>query len=102
MIDRSDEAVAAPRNRLDVGWICGGIAESLAQPVHCSVEPVLEVAEAVPRPKPSLEVFACHQPPGIRGEHQQNINRLTRKLQPLTMLAQFARLGRQLEGAEVH
>jgi hypothetical protein len=85
-----------------VGRVCGGIAEILAQPVHCSVEPMLEVAEAVPRPKLSLELFSRYQPSRIRGEHQQHVNRLTRELQPLTMLAQLARFGRQLERAEVN
>jgi hypothetical protein len=56
-----DEAVATARESLDVPRLFGGVAESLADAVHCGIQPMLKITEGLGRPQLVLQFFSGDQ-----------------------------------------
>ena len=69
LFDRRHEAIAAPRDRLDVTWMVGRIEQDFADPHHGVVQPVIEVDKCVALPKPGAKFLASHCLAGALQQH---------------------------------
>jgi hypothetical protein len=58
--DWGNEAVAMPRNRLNVTCVFGRITESGAEFLDRSIQAVLEVHEGIGGPEAGAQLFAGH------------------------------------------
>ena len=78
-LDRGDEAVAAPMQRLDEPRVVGIVAERRAQPFDRGVQAVLEVDERSRRPQALAQLFARHDFARPLEHHHENFKRLILK-----------------------
>ena len=77
-----------------------GIAEYVTQPLDRRIQAMFEVAKAGSGPQFLLQFFAGDELPWSLQQGQQDLDGLAAKLQARTILAQFAGIRRDLEGAE--
>src|ERR1039457_6145095 len=68
LLNRSDEAVAAPGERFDEAGVLGGVAQSVTDAIDGAIEAAVEVHDRVVRPDPLLQLFPrpdlARPPPG--------------------------------------
>ena len=99
-LDRSDEAISAPLQRLDEARTLGVVAERGAQPLDRRVQPVLEIDERPVRPQPVAELVAGEHVRGTLEQHGQNFEWLVLQPDADAVLAQLTRADVELESAE--
>ena len=75
-VEAPDEAVAAPRHRLDEARLERVVAERHAQPPDGGVDAVLEVDRRAVGPQPALDVLARDHAAGVLHEQGQDLERL--------------------------
>ena len=97
-LDRRDEPVPAPVQRLDEPRIVGIVAERGAQPLDGRVQAVLEVDERACRPEALPELLSRHHFARPLEHHRENLERLILKPDADAALSQLARAQIDLEG----
>ena len=100
-MNRRDEPIASPRERLDEPRIFSTVAECLAQLLGRGVETVIEVDKRVRRPQPFAQGFARHDLSRALQEHRQHLKWLLLQLQFEAIAAQLARFKVDVEGPEM-
>ena len=99
-LDRGDEAVAAPMQRLDEPRIVGIVAERRAQPLDRRIQAVLEIDERPGRPQALAQLFARHDFARTVEHRHENFEGLILKPDADSTLPQLARAHIDLEGPE--
>jgi hypothetical protein len=95
-----DEAVAPARQSLDVPRLFGGVAERLADPIHCRIQPMLEITEGLGGPQLVLQFFPGDQFARPAQQGSQNLVGLSGQTYPYAVPPQFLTAQVRLEGAE--
>lgn len=101
-LDRRHEAIAAPRDCLDVTWMVGRIEQDFTDPHHGIVQPVIEVNKCVALPKPGAKFLASHYLARALQQQGQDLERLLRQLHTEAVLAKLTGLQVYLENAETN
>src|SRR5579864_8291080 len=97
LLDRGDEAIAPPGNRLDKTRIVSGVVQGLAKLVHRGIQAVVVIDESVRGPKPLAQFLTRHHFGGMLEKVQQDLQGLALKTGPaFSVLAQLSRAGIQL------
>ena len=96
----SDEAVAAPRQSLDVAGFLGRIGQDVAQLLDGAVQTGIEVNKSVCRPEFLTEFLARNYVAGMLEQKREYLEGLVLKLQADAVLVQLARTQVDFEGAE--
>jgi hypothetical protein len=99
-LDRNDEPIAAPRQRLDEPGSVGGVPQRLADPAYAEVEPLLEVHDRVAQPDVRAKLFACNDFAGTARKELEHLERLRRQLDDVAAPAKLAGGGIELERTE--
>ncbi len=87
LAERSDEAIAAASESLDITGRVGGIAQSRPKSLHGGVQTMLEIDVGVGGPESPLQLFACHHLARLQQKHRQHFNRLALQLHTQSMFA---------------
>jgi hypothetical protein len=96
----TDEPVTTPSHRLDIAGILRGIAQSLPQFSHGTVDGVVVIDVRARRPEPVLDLFPGRHLAGVFQQQDQDLQWLVLQLDARSALTQFARSGFQLEAPE--
>ena len=99
-LDRGDEAIAAPVQRLHEPRVVGIVAERRAKPLDRRIQAVLEVDERPCRPETLPQLLARHDLARPLDHHRENFKRLILKPDADSPFPQLARAQVDLEGAE--
>ena len=81
-LHRDDQAIAAPRQRLDVTWVICRVAQGLAKSRYARVHSVFEVDEGVARPKFAAQLVARDDLTRPFQQHGQNLKGLLLQANP--------------------
>jgi len=81
------EAVSVPRQSLYIARLISRIAKCLAKLIDGRVETVLEVTSSRPGPKTVAKIFTGNQVAGPIDERTQNLARLRREFDSVTVLS---------------
>ena len=87
----TDEAVAAPRQSLDVAGFVGRLAQRVAQLLDGAVQAGVEINKSVAGPKLLVQFLACHDLAGMLEQEREHLEGLVLELQPNAVLAQLTR-----------
>src|SRR5262249_2602172 len=98
--ESTDEAIAAPMERLDEAGMFGVIAECRAQPLDGGIQAVVEVDKCPVGPELLAELFAGQHFSRSLEQHHQHVERLSLQPEPDAVLAQLAGADVDLESAE--
>ena len=77
----SDKSVAATWERLDVSRSIRIVSQRRPDPIYCEIQPLLEIDESLAAPYLPSNLFSGYQLTGMRGEQDQNLEWLGRKVQ---------------------
>lgn len=99
-VDWADKAISSPVQGLDKPGVVGIISQRLTQLLYRGVQAQVEIDERVLRPKALPQFFPSDDLIGAFQQHDQNLKRLVRELDPYAGLAQLACLQIELEKAE--
>ena len=100
LLDRTDESVAVPGERLDEKRRPDLVTERAPQAVHGVVQAVIEVDERVVRPEPPPQFLSRDHGARMLEEHREDPERLFREPHPQALLAQLVRSNVDLEATE--
>ena len=101
-LQRTDEPVASPWQRLDEPWTLGIVSKRGSQPFHGGVEAVFEIDEGATGPEPLPELVTRDQVAPALEHHQEDLEGLLLQSDPPRTVLQFPRAHVQLEGSETH
>jgi hypothetical protein len=99
-VDRRDEAIPPPRERLDEDGRLGGIVEGRPDVRDAEVEAALEIDERAVIPDPLAERVARHDLAGLLQQHRQHACRLRLEPDGPTLAGERQARGVELEAAE--
>src|SRR6266852_7042080 len=74
-----DEAVSAAGQGFDEARARGGIAQRLANLVHCGIQTVIEIDEGISGPDPYAQIFSRHDLTVILQQGAEDLKRLLLK-----------------------
>jgi hypothetical protein len=98
-LDRRDEPVAAPVQRLDESRTLGAVADHRAQALDGRGEAVLEVDERAVGPQPLTQLLPREELARLPQQHRQHFVGLILQANPHAVLAQLPRPHVQLESS---
>jgi hypothetical protein len=96
-LDRSDEPVPAPWQRLDKARVVSRVVECLAKPFDGRVKAVFEVDEGIRGPELPVKLFPRNHFSRVFQEADQNLDRLSFKPDFAALLPEFGRAQVKLE-----
>ena len=99
-LDRCNEAIATPVQRLHEPRVVGIVAKRRAKPLDRRIQAVLEVDERSRRPEKLAELLAHHNLARPIDHHRENLKRLILKPDADSPFPQLARAHVDLEGAK--
>ena len=95
-----DEAVAPPRQGLDIDRLFRRFTQCVAQSFDSRIDAVIELDDGVVRPEPLPDVLAQHHLARVIEQHEQDLEGLVLKANADSVFAQFGRSNVQLEGSK--